>query len=341
MGWLRDIKEGFTGEGAARAATAGQEAAIESQEKMQKDQLQFLSGQRVRSLQDIKDITQDWGAAQRLAGSNQRGYLTKYGSDLEAGMERTATGQRAALDLGLQSGLGAIGQERGRQQDLLGGYDTRGQAAMSEMGQLAGSDLNVDVTQDPGYQFRMRQGEQALQRQQSAGGRSMSGAALKEMGRYSQGLASQEYGAAYNRASSLRGERLSMLGQLGQMGYGAASQQAQGSMALTGAETGMYGQHATQSAQAMPQYAAAAQNLAGTVQDPGQMYSAQLAATTGTQSQYTGAVSQSMANLGQSQGQYWQNIGQIGAAEAQAPWNNLMGMGQIAAATYGGTGWGA
>jgi hypothetical protein len=59
----------------------------------------------------------------------------------------------------------------------------------------------VDVTQDPGYQFRMEQGQQALERAQAGQpGGALSGRALKEAMRYNQGLASQEYGQAYGRS---------------------------------------------------------------------------------------------------------------------------------------------
>jgi hypothetical protein len=59
----------------------------------------------------------------------------------------------------------------------------------------------VNVQQDPGYQFRLDQGLQALQRSQAATGIT-GGAAAKAAMEYGQGLGSQEYGAAYQRALS-------------------------------------------------------------------------------------------------------------------------------------------
>jgi len=56
-----------------------------------------------------------------------------------------------------------------------------------------------DLTQDPGYQFNLAQGNQALSRRQNAGGDYFSGAALKEAQDYGQGLADNTYNAAYNR----------------------------------------------------------------------------------------------------------------------------------------------
>ena len=58
---------------------------------------------------------------------------------------------------------------------------------------------------DPGYAFRLAEGSKALERSQAARGGLLSGAAAKEMAGYSQGLASQEFGNAYNRMASLAG----------------------------------------------------------------------------------------------------------------------------------------
>lgn len=55
------------------------------------------------------------------------------------------------------------------------------------------------LDQDPGYAFRAAEGKKALEQSQAAKGGLFSGEAGKEMARYSQGLASQEYGAAADR----------------------------------------------------------------------------------------------------------------------------------------------
>lgn len=59
----------------------------------------------------------------------------------------------------------------------------------------------LDVSNDPGYQFRFDQGLQALQRSQRATGVT-GGAQLKGITDYAQGSASQEYQNAYGRALS-------------------------------------------------------------------------------------------------------------------------------------------
>ena len=60
--------------------------------------------------------------------------------------------------------------------------------------------FNNDVFEkDPGYQFRMDEGNKAVQGSAAAQGGLLSGAAMKAMQKYSQGFASNEYGNAYNR----------------------------------------------------------------------------------------------------------------------------------------------
>lgn len=56
------------------------------------------------------------------------------------------------------------------------------------------------VTDDPGYKFRLSQGQEALDASAAARGGLSSGAAQKALMRYGQDLGSQEYGAAYGRS---------------------------------------------------------------------------------------------------------------------------------------------
>ena len=112
----------------------------------------------------------------------------------------------------LNRGLDASRQQYQQGYSDLSGYRDAG--ATGTQGMLAGlADPNsfygyqfqqfdprsVDVTQDPGYQFRLQQGMDAAMGSQAARGLSQSGGALKELQNYGQGLASQEYGNVYNR----------------------------------------------------------------------------------------------------------------------------------------------
>ena len=90
-----------------------------------------------------------------------------------------------------------------------------------------------DFTADPGYGFRLSEGQKALERQAAARGGLISGSALKAATRYGQDMASQEYTNAYNRYQTNRSNRLAPLGSLLSSGQAAASN--------TGAAAGSYG----------------------------------------------------------------------------------------------------
>jgi len=90
-------------------------------------------------------------------------------------------------------------------------------------GQLGKSFTPGDLTQDPGYQFRLAQGEQALGRKQSAGGNYYSGEALKEAQQFGQGLADQTYADAYNRDLARQQNLYNILSGQQSQGQGAAT----------------------------------------------------------------------------------------------------------------------
>jgi hypothetical protein len=85
---------------------------------------------------------------------------------------------------------------------------------------------NFDVTQDPGYQFRMNEGIRARDYSASARGKLLSGAQLKGIERYAQGLASQEYGNAYAREVDANARDYNRLADMTSMGQASAAGQA-------------------------------------------------------------------------------------------------------------------
>jgi len=68
--------------------------------------------------------------------------------------------------------------------------------------------------QDPGYAFRLKEGQQALDRSAAARGGLISGGALKAAQRYGQEMGSQEYMNAFNRYQTERAARLQPLQSL-------------------------------------------------------------------------------------------------------------------------------
>jgi len=126
------------------------------------------------------------------------------------------------------------------QNELLRLLGLGGDAASAGYGSLGQPFTAAQMEADPGYAFRLKEGEKALERMQSArgGGQGiLSGAAIKAGVRYGQEMGSQEYMNAFNRAQALLGTRLGALGSL----YGAgqtAAQQVAGQAGQMGTNVG-------------------------------------------------------------------------------------------------------
>lgn len=90
----------------------------------------------------------------------------------------------------------------------------------SQMGDLNRSFTMDDFQADPGYAFRLAEGQKAIERSAAARGGLNSGGTMKALARYGQDYASNEYTNAYNRFTNdqtNRFNRLSSLSGLGQI----------------------------------------------------------------------------------------------------------------------------
>jgi hypothetical protein len=82
----------------------------------------------------------------------------------------------------------------------------------------------AQFTADPGYGFRLSEGQKALDRQAAARGGLISGGALKAAQRYGQEMGSQEYTNAFNRYQAERQARLGPLQSLAGVGQTSVNQ---------------------------------------------------------------------------------------------------------------------
>lgn len=86
-------------------------------------------------------------------------------------------------------------------------------------------DFNMsDFQKDPGYDFRMAEGQKAIERSAAARGGLNSGATLKALDRYGEDFASNEYNNAYNRFNADRDRRFNRLSSIAGLGQTANSQ---------------------------------------------------------------------------------------------------------------------
>lgn len=79
------------------------------------------------------------------------------------------------------------------------------------------------MTADPGYAFRISEGQKALERSAAARGGLISGGALKAATRFGQDMGSQEYTNAFNRYQTERAAKLQPLQSLAGVGQTAAN----------------------------------------------------------------------------------------------------------------------
>ena len=87
------------------------------------------------------------------------------------------------------------------------------------------------VSVDPGFDFRLQEGQKALERSAAAKGSGLGGGTLKALADYSQGLASQEYDRAYTRQFNTfqtdQANRYNRLASISGVGQVAANQMNQ------------------------------------------------------------------------------------------------------------------
>jgi hypothetical protein len=144
-------------------------------------------------------------------------------------------------------------QQFERQVELQAPFREAGVRALPEL-EAASRYTNFGMDQfqaDPGYGFRLAEGQKALDRQAAARGGLISGAALKGAQRYGQEMGSQEYTNAFNRYQTERQARLNPLqslagmaqtsvGQLGQAGQAMATGVGEAGMQAANARASGY-----------------------------------------------------------------------------------------------------
>jgi hypothetical protein len=110
----------------------------------------------------------------------------------------------------------------------LGPYRQAGYGALGQLtaGTAPGAEFNqpftmADFQADPGYQFRLAEGQKALERGAGARGQLFSGATMKDLTRFGQQTASDEYQRAMDRFNVDRTTRFNRLASLAGLGQTA------------------------------------------------------------------------------------------------------------------------
>ncbi len=146
----------------------------------------------------------------------------------------TAAGTAAgnALTAAQTAGSG-VTAAAGQANALLDPYASAGSQASDTLkaGLVAGGDFNKtptlqDLQIDPGYAFRLQQGQTQLDRSAAARGGAISGEAIKDSINFGQNSASQEYQNAFQRFQTSTQNRYSNLSGVANRGIAAAGTQA-------------------------------------------------------------------------------------------------------------------
>ena len=178
---------------------------------------------------------------------------TAAGQGLIAGGEQgvsAATGQgQAGVSQAAGAGQGAVTTAASGTAPYLSAGNTG--ATMLQNYAASQPTFNFQPTQDqlektPGYQFQLAEGQKAIENQAAASGLNQSGAALKELTQYGQGLAGTYYQNAFNNAQQTfqtnQNATLANLSTLSNIGQTAnaqniSAQEYQSALGLQGATT--------------------------------------------------------------------------------------------------------
>lgn len=250
------------------------------------------------------------------------GGISAYGNYKAA--QASAKAQKEMAQANRDYATGVLSQQQQLEQQA--GYGTTGTAALSKLnaminsgdlykgygdytGELGFDASSVDVTQDPGYAFRLSQGQKALDTGAGAKGQLFSGAQQKALAKYGQELGSQEYQNAYNRQfttfqdarnakyqdylnrvqqynQNLRNQ-VSDIGNLAQYGENSLNRQqnalSNSVASVTGANSAIGNANATSAGAGWSALSSAGQSLGGAATDIAKLYASQQgSSSTGT-----------------------------------------------------------
>jgi hypothetical protein len=155
-----------------------------------------------------------------LVGGGGLSPLLNLGTSLYSGIAGNTANEKTEREL-------LAAQEKARL--ALEPYQNTGLQANNQLssslanGTLGGTFDAGDFTADPGYQFRLSEGQKALDRQNAASGGLYSGQAMKAAADYGQGLADQTYNDAFSRWLQNQQQTYNVLSNTATAGQNAAT----------------------------------------------------------------------------------------------------------------------
>ncbi len=129
---------------------------------------------------------------------------------------KAANAQSAAA----QQGIGAIQQQYQQGRGDLAPWRTGGAQAFGQLSDML--QPGYDYTTSPGYQFRFGEGQRAVEGSAAAKGLLMSGGNLKDLTRFGQGVAADDFNQQFQRTATVSGQGLGAAQGGAQLGAAAA-----------------------------------------------------------------------------------------------------------------------
>lgn len=162
------------------------------------------------------------GAVGSMAAANTQAGAQEQAANTQAGMFNTIVGQEQPF---LQGGYGA----ETTLNQLLGTSPTTGAGGTAAGTSLPGGYLTQtfnptmeQLENYPGYQFQLQQGDQAVTNSNTPGVGALSGANLKSLMSFNQGLAASNYNNYFNQFQTQQNNIFNRLSQIAQLGQNAA-----------------------------------------------------------------------------------------------------------------------
>lgn len=192
------------------------------------------------SLSSIRDYILPVGASiaggliNRRAASNATNRLTNGANTAMGTIQGGADRASALINTGATNARRTLADVYAEQNKRLDPYRVAGEGSLGTLtdGVKPGGDFvkpfnaeTFKLYEDPGFQFRVKQGNRAIEAGANAGGIRFSGATLKALSNYNQEAASQEYGAARDRAVDDQSRAYDRTRDMVDLGYNAASKQ--------------------------------------------------------------------------------------------------------------------
>lgn len=147
----------------------------------------------------------------------------------------TLFGSSKEANKGIQQGINTMTAASNDAVGMLQPFADQGSKAFRQIGDLSGlsgsqaqTDAMARFRTDPGYEFKLQQGIDAIDRSAASRGMLNSGQTLKALSEYGQGMADQSYGQYYDRLAGLADTGVNTVSNQAATKINAANNQAQG-----------------------------------------------------------------------------------------------------------------